>query len=155
MYTLVSSAEVQARRGGSTHLLWECSTKRMMSVERVLNSEINDILQMSEASRWNNTGTQQDCWAGVTNCGRTQRGLSTLTVKGARNKKAENVLIISQSPWFDPQKNEQKCFLSLEFRTMRLLSPHPPPPKDMYFGYSVLLGLVRQPGLAQSRRVEH
>lgn len=60
MYTLVSSARVQSRRVGSTHLLRELFTKRIISVERELSSEINGILQRSEASPWINSGPQPD-----------------------------------------------------------------------------------------------
>ena len=60
MYTLVSSARVQPRRVGSTHLLREPSTKRIITVEGELGSEINGILQRSEASPWINSGPAPD-----------------------------------------------------------------------------------------------
>lgn len=60
MYTLVSSARAQPRRVGSTQLVREHSRKGIISVEGVLNSERNGILQRSEASPWNNSGPQQD-----------------------------------------------------------------------------------------------
>lgn len=56
VYTLVSPARVQPHRGGSTHLLRELSTKRIISVEGELGSEINGILQRSEASPWISSG---------------------------------------------------------------------------------------------------
>jgi len=61
MYILVSFATVQACRGGGTHLLRELPTKRIISVDRVLSSEINGILQLSEGSPQNSKGPQQDC----------------------------------------------------------------------------------------------
>lgn len=50
LYILVSSARVWACRVESTHLLRELPTMRIISAEWALNSEINSILQMSEAS---------------------------------------------------------------------------------------------------------
>lgn len=60
MYTLVSSARMQPHRVGSTHLVRQCSRKGIISVEGMVNSERNGILQKSEASPWNNSGPQQD-----------------------------------------------------------------------------------------------
>lgn len=62
MYTLVrfchsaKPAEEEARI-----LLGELLTKRIISVDGELNSEINGILQLSEGSLQNSKGPQQDC----------------------------------------------------------------------------------------------
>lgn len=90
MYTLVRFATMQACRGGGTYLLRELPTKRIISVDRELNSEINGILQLSEGSPQNSKGPQQDCEAGVASCGHTERSSSPLTVMGAGRRKAEN-----------------------------------------------------------------